>query len=344
MRKKIFLLLALACSTPVVLAAPTLGWIAMATIIGIPIAFAYWAIPALLLLFLISWVISRFIPFSGKGNILVAGLLSIGFLALPAIILNGKIERKAHSYVAGDHNEIVLPVEFEAIAVRSKPRWKRRSTPCDGFCLHALLSGTAERVLVIDTTDFSAAISGEEEALEFSLQKRNNCPPVTLVPGHHNLNLNVEQSGERRPVNALEEMNLRISTGECLISRKAKLGDADVVLTVGRLVRGQQHAADLGFSWTEKTEIVDRITVHSIDKNNEMFVETYRWTGVRYRPFAFAMVPGPLFGYGLDMKMGWLRRQKRINISRKYYSAPDWASFLVDTLGLDLRLGGVLQK
>ena len=143
----------------------------------------------------------------------------------------------------------------------------------------------------------------------------------------------------------MELIKLKISEGECLVSKKAKLSDADIVITRGRAISGGSHASRPGFRLFTDTIIADRITVHQKMAMDGAFNEIYRWTGVTFKPFAWILVPAPQSGYGFDVNMGWWRTVQRINIAKRYDDKSDWPLFLTGTLGLDLQLdGGFAEK
>ena len=280
----------------------------------------------------------------GKRRFLTITIGVLGVLFLSAQLLNYKIENKVQAIVSDDHDELILPLQFESVALRTKRRWNGSGTSCEGFCLHALLTGTAQKVLVTNTKDFFKTLSFDDEAIEYSLQRREVCPEVKFTPGHHRLDLPFDRDSGKRAANAIEEIKLRMSSGDCLISTPSTLGQADVVLTRARMVQGPHYASRLGFSLSTETETVDRLAVHTVDKTNVRFEELYRWTGVQYFSFSGALIPSPLFGSELEVNMGWLRREERINISSKYYEHPDWVGFLTQTLELDLTLDGDVSR
>jgi len=280
----------------------------------------------------------------GKRRFLTISVGVLALFILPAQFLNYKIERKVQAIVADDRNDLALPLQFESVGLRTKRRWNGSGTSCEGFCLHALLTGTAKKVLITNTKDFSKPISFEDEAIEYSLQRRDVCPTVKFTLGHHRLELPFDRSSGKRAANAIQDMKLRMSDGECLVATPATLGEADVVLTRARMVQGPHYASRLRFSITKDTETVDRLAVHVVDQANGTFDEVYRWTGVQYFNFTGGFIPSPLFGYGLEINMGWLRKKRRLNISRKHYEHPNWVGFLTKTLGLDLVLDGEVSR
>jgi|GEM_PF-1800765 len=311
--------------------------------LGLPIGILCWAIPAIFVIAMSYFLLSKVMPYR-NGRHVVAVSASIALvLVIPAQIINLGIWGKVHNLVRSDHNNLQSPVRIKSIAVRKKYSFGRGITPCGGFCLHALLTGSAERVLLVhgdrrgnmkDVPDLS------DDAIEFSFKKSATCPAVKFTPGHHSLKIPRDRSSKKRYANAIEAMKLRISNGDCLISRPAKLRDSDMIITVKRLMRGVSNA-DIGFNIFNNTITADRISVH-VPAQDEL-KEVYRWTGVQYKPLVM-LLPAPMFGYQFDMGMGWLRVDRDVNIENKFYEHPDWTNFLTKTLGFNLELDGAQSE
>ena len=346
-RKHIIVLALLGLLSIVVLAVPELGILPMLVIIGIPISIAYWSVPALFLIATISYVIYHAMGFSGRTGALLAVSLSGILLAIPAYMLNMQMEKQAFSHVSNDHNSLTLPLPFGKIAVVTKGSGKYAkdsSTRCDGFCLHALLSGSARSILMLESREPFTPLQPDAEAVEFTIERLPQCPETIFASGRHTLSLPNGKSRKKGTANAVELIKLKISEGECLVSKKAKLSDADIVITRGRAISGGSHASRPGFRLFTDTIIADRITVHQKMAMDGAFDEVYRWTGVTFKPFAWILVPAPQSGYGFDVNMGWWRSVQRINIAKRYDDKSDWPLFLTGTLGFDLQLDGTFAE
>lgn len=322
-----------------VLALPELGMIAAITFIGLPLAAVYWAIPAVFLITALSYPIYRAMPVKGKTGMAASVLGALVCLAVLAQLLNRGIHSDAQSYAGDDHNNLVLPISAETIAVRTngRPRHNRESyTLCDGFCLHALLTGSAKRITMALTKNMHAEIDPAMQGMQYWIEKRDKCPTVNFRSGGHELEIRTVRERGERVRSAVEFMKFRMSEGQCLVSRKARIDESDIIISHGKLKRPDYSRRHDGFSFTGSTVNADRITVHTINKNDRSITEHYRWTGIRYQPFLPVFLPGPIIGNGFDVNMGWLRGSQRLNIKEKYYERPDWPGFLTDTLGLDL--------
>lgn len=330
----LFLLAMVAC------AVPGLGMFAALTFIGLPIAFALWAVPAIFLVVALTYVYWRLLPLPRIVGIGAAVILCAVTLTVPAYLLNLKLEADAEVFAAGDHNELQLPLSAKTIAVRSNrgPRL-RGYTGCDGFCMHALLNGVAQTVVRIQVKEPLSNMDPEETGIAYSLGKRAQCPAVNFLPGGHELKLPRQKGSPTHPASAEQTMRLRMSNGDCLVEREATLKEADMVISNLRLLRAKRPV-DAGFSLSAQLISADRHTLHQRNASTGQLTETFRWTGVQYKPFLWVLVPGPLFGNSFDVEIGWLRRNKRINITANRNYEPDWPGFLVNTLGLNLALHG----
>ena len=317
------------------LALPEIGLVAAMSFVGLPVTLVLWGAPALFLLLAIARLVWRVLPVPGAAGAIISIVLAAGILAVPAYLLNLQIHAKAQSYVAGDRDELTLPPKADVIALRERARTGRDILPCGGFCLHALLSGTAREVLVVSTNTPHEAFSAAEPAIGFSLQKRAVCPEISFQPGGHGLKLPEMNGAGGRGADPVEEMKLRISEGECLVRRQAVLSEAELVISRGSVVSGVGYGSRAGFSLTADTSTVERTSVHVPAAGG--FREAYRATTVRYFPFIPLLLPGPQTGYGMEVNNGWWRRTAYINRSR-YDDEYAWGRFLTEKLGFDLAL------
>ncbi|MEJ6709937.1 MAG: hypothetical protein QNK92_14290 [Amylibacter sp.] len=150
----------------------------------------------------------------GKRHFLMIFLAVLGVLIVPAQLLNFQMERKVQALVEGDRDELVLPLKFEAVTLRTKSVWNSSGSLCGGFCLHALLTGTAKKVLKTNTKNFTKPIDFDEEVIEISLQRRDTCPAITFSPGQHRLDIPLDRTSGKRAANAIEDMKLGMNSGE----------------------------------------------------------------------------------------------------------------------------------
>lgn len=271
---------------------------------------------------------------------IIGWLIFSGIASFSVFSTNDEMEAQAHSLVSEDHNDIVLPLQFEAIAVRNRgPISRNDSFKCRGFCMHALLNGVTKKFLVVQVSDLTSPPSVDDKAMQFSLQKMENCPQTKFTPGHHSLKLPRNGTDQDRSASAIEEMKLRMVLGECLISEPATLGNADILVRVWRPVSGRRPF-DLGFSLSSDAVFADRMAVYRINRSSDSFKEVYRWTGVQYYPIRSSVFPTVNFRGAFKMRLGWPRDLKRINIANKYYERPDLVGLLTKSLGLDLVLRG----
>jgi hypothetical protein len=340
MRAYKFALILLGVLSLVVLALPWLGTIAAVSVIGIPIAIAYWAIPAIFLVALIVYCLARLLPLPTPAALVGASILCGLILAVPPFVLNKVTEAEAVSQTLGDVDRLQIPHKVDVIGVVQRTFPTNRNNPrttCDGFCLHALLSQTASEVLIANEVGRVVTFSTSQPATGYRLERRAQCPQVNFRSGSHELKLPPDASSGTRAASAEEIMKLEISQGNCLISRETTLADAQWVLQRGIIVEPDVNARSAGFNLTKSTVRADRLAVFERQEGGN-FDEVYRWTGVTYNPLFPVLLPGPEFKSSLQMAFGWLRLEKTINIDDRYYQGPDWEEFLVKKLGFELML------
>lgn len=321
------------------LAAPELGILPAITIIGIPLAFAYWFTPAFFTVALLAYIIYRFLPLPG----MVGGAVSLIFagvlLAIPPYLLNMPILSKAASLAKEDRDTFQLPLKTDVLANREKFRFRKDGNRCDGVCLHALLSGTAKRFLVAHMDNPSGDIVPDQDVTAFHLENREVCPSTQAKTGEPKLEFPRSKGDKGRTADPLETLKLRAAEGVCLVSAPAKLGEADVVISRGLITPGVRWNTRAGYGLFNDTVSAERTSVH-VKTAGEGFKETYRATEVRYRPFAWLLLPAASMSSGPSLHSGWWRRQAKINVKSRYHNPTEWAEFLTGPLGLDLKLEG----
>ncbi|MEZ5812389.1 MAG: hypothetical protein R3D45_13335 [Rhizobiaceae bacterium] len=329
----------------IALVLPEIGTVAAITIIGLPLAIVYWALPALFLVALIAFGISRVLPLrNGAALIAVSLAASLLLLAVPPSIINIGIDNEAAAIVAGDRSKLALPLRARAIAFRqpaARARLREADegySTCNQFCIHALLNGVADRFLIVNVKDPHAAIALNEPAVEYTLRKMPACPPVRYKSAVRDLDFRTPRERGAKQLDAVEELMLRVSSGTCLVSRDAVLGDADIAITDGNLKRRGKNAFGAGFDLGADTLSATRRTVHLIDGKAGSLTEIFRNTAVEYAPLGPMLLPVPHMAAELRTSMGWWRRNRRINMPSRYPGKAEWTSFLTGTLGLDLEL------
>ncbi|MFM9862398.1 MAG: hypothetical protein ACKVRO_02215 [Micropepsaceae bacterium] len=310
--------------------APSLIYVAMITIIGIPLALALMLAPLVFIVSLGSWFIGRRLMLGRIGYAIGAGATLLA-LAIPPHFINAALEKRAALLVAQDSDTLSKGLRARVIAVRNdKPRrFGRGETACDGFCMRALMNGVTERILFV-AQDLNEPLNGAMPALSFRLEKRAECPAVELRDGHDE----IKDKG-RKPKYAHELMQLEIAKGNCLIEETVPLNTADVVLSRGVVHRGESIIA-AGLDPTADTVKASRVSVH--ERQGRGFVETYRLTGVVTYLLWPVLAPTAEGAAEFRAYAVLARTASRKNLVSRYESEPDWSAFLTGTLGLDLAL------
>ncbi len=117
-------------------------------------------------------------------------------------------------------------------ASKKARNYEREASQCDDLCLRVLLTGTASRFLSLFPTDQTCRRPDAKPRLSFSLQRRDVCPrrPDSSQALMCSISLETETAGK---ADAIDLIQLRIATGECLIQRATLLSEAEIVITRG---------------------------------------------------------------------------------------------------------------
>lgn len=323
-------LLALTLLTTAVIAFPELAMIAAISIVGIPIAIAMWVAPSLLLMCVLFLVIYRFVPLQGPRRVFLSIALVPAMLALTPFLLNLPVYMQAREWIEGDLNNIVLPLNARVIGVR------QTENECDEFCVRALLTGTADKIIVMRTVRGNEEPDPQRRAIAFGFERRSACPEIKAKFNSNWLALPNED--QQRPLVTVNDIvNLKASQGLCLIREEATLAEADIVISRhevkrrGYLVDGTPLKYDDALS-------AYRLSVHIRETPSTTFREIYRHTEVRYRSLGYFMLPVPT-GSGLVQELGWWQTGRELNANDRHENPEDaWGEFLSETLGFTLTL------
>lgn len=308
------------------LAVPTLTVVALISVIGIPLGLLMMATPTLFSVVALANVVQRLHRRDGVAAVLASLAVAVAVLAGFAAFCNSLVDRRADSFLAGDVDAIERPLHARAIGLAGRDVfvWNRHQTRCAELCQRLLLSGAAERVLVPATRPDEVEWSAGTPAFSFRLEARGSCPTVQL-PGR----LSDRTVDDAKPD---EAVRLVIAGGRCLVEEPATMGDADAVVTAGRVQRG---AGDAGLSPMADTVTVDRATVHV--RQDGGLVERFRWTGVTVGRHPFVPVPTLIGGAELRMDPGfWRDRVTRNPRGFATTEGVDAVRFARDELGLDV--------
>lgn len=327
------LLVALGLAALFCLIGAPLAMVAMISIIGLPIALVMAVVPGLFLTLLTARLAHAGLARLGIRSALASALLAVSCLAAIPLLLNSDLEDRANSLVAADLDQLRLPLPVRHVAIRDRDSggYGVGRSRCGELCQRLLLTGRAERVLVLPVGEIDRNLDPATPAAAFTLSMRGSCPAVDLQSTQGSFVV----QGEPRRVDVAERMRLSIASGRCLEEQAGRLGDADSVLSAARVAKGvTDYGAGLD-PWAD-TVRADRLTVHL--REGESFREIYRRTSVVYAPLAPILVPTYVFGYGLEIRPGWLRVTRRLNQPSPPGDGPGLGGLLQDRLQIDIAL------
>lgn len=312
---------------------PSLPFVLAITIIGLPITVFLLLAPFLFLVFAGTTWAGPQLGGGRKGHGL--GLvLTLAVLALPAALGNHLLERRAKALLADDHDD-ASPFTARTVAWRSDTAgaFGKDETRCGEFCLRALLTGAADRVLVVHEAP-DVAIDPARSVDAFRMERRDACPPVKLRQGAgHDFNALFVRAHDPKAQRADERMQLAIAKGHCLIAERAPLGAADAVTSAGAV-----HKPPRAAWWNPLADTVQaqRITLHV--KRADAFAEAYRRTGVVMRTLGPFYAPTAESGAEFRAWPTLYRHEERRNLAAPGNDRPDFGEFVSRRLGMRLEL------
>lgn len=322
------------------LAVPGIHILLLFTGIGIPLIPFVIVLPALVLIWCCILLFRLILPFKGRSNTIAAYVATALALFLPAQWLNNANYAQAVAVTAQDHSSATLPLHINTLAIVN--RGYGSSGKCDRLCLHSLLNGTADTVIMHAAEISDALPDMEQTATAYSFEKRAFCPPVDLDRRHYVLPENgipvLDRSLITPQRNAAELASQRIASGDCLVSRMALLSEADHVIALGPVKRTKPKHPGFGFDFKLNDMNVSRLNVYE-RRDGAGFTEVFRASSGTYHQFFHFLIP--MASWAQDAPSGWIKVMRSIS-ERDYSSQNKWDVFgtLEETLGLKLKLDG----
>ncbi len=318
------------------LASPGIAIFLMFSVIGIPLVPATILFPPIVLVWCCVLAFRLILPIKGRVGTLAACIATALLLLLPAQWANNAAYVRTVELTANDHNRAVLPLRSETLAVIN--RQKGSGAFCGRLCLHALLTGSASTVIVASVPIGTALPSLNEIATAYYFERHAICPAVELDPKQYALpqhGIPALSGYVMKPTRkAAEIATQRIATGTCLMSRKARISEAELMVILGSVVEEKKESK--GFQFALKGMEIAQLNVLQ-RKEAGAFDEVFRATSGSYTRFIPVLVP--MASWVMSEPSGWLRTKSSLN-DRDYSSQKAWDVFgtLEDTLGIKLEL------
>ncbi len=250
------------------------------TIIGIPIAALVLAAPTLLFYVFLFWALHKQMRKSFEDQMAAAAasvVLILAFVIPPSYFYNHWVEERLPALIAEDHNDISLPVKVKTIALRQE----HFGLGCGGFCLYALLSGAAERVLLVraSVADLWADETASQKIVAYRLVENEHCVPPDKWDGFALFGFESGKTTNGQTIKLKSEMLRRMGHGQCLVKEaEADITDADLIITL----QSQWHGQGGVWKHVDYLRASSRILVHQRNETGQGMKEIYRWTGGFY--------------------------------------------------------------
>ena len=272
--------------------------ILLISFIGIPVAMALALIPPIALFLVLASLFAWPVRKRGWKAVLAAFIPAAAAMFLIPAGMNILAEREAQDLVSGDNAPVAAPFTGRSLALLVRPRHKEE---CLNLCQRALVSGAVQTFIVASMKRTWPEPDLEAEGTAYWLERREKCEPVKLRGKASEF----PRSADRQdPSPALR---LLIAGGQCLVSSRRLVADADAVLQFAEMVDGRGNRDSLDPFHVPMRAV--RLTWHVRD--NARFRETIRQTAVEYSVLSLPLMPALLGGAELRMHAG-LQRKRRV--------------------------------
>lgn len=312
--------------------------------IGLPVA-AFLAVAPFLFIFALVWLLVRQAVHLGSSKRVanIRGLIATSVLfALPGAYSNFEAQRVIYDVQRADIDALDGPLGGGTIAFQGqRSRNGSERTPyCDGMCMHALLTGEADRFIRLQGSEHGQPFDPSLPGTAFYFERRDTCPQVEFREDIYQSFLNPDQSGQRRDtVEGLQIANLRILDGLCLIQEPATTPQADVVL-----FRGDINVSD------DVAPVLAPMRVirgSAFRRAGDAWEEVYRRSAISAEPMWPLFVPASTFDAGggdFSEQFGPLRYERLVGSDSRFRLEFNWYNFVTAELGYSLSLETVDGK
>lgn len=312
--------------------------VALISIIGIPVALAFLALPALASLYIAGELVHQLSRVFRRGPAKPVSRRTVAVLVTAASFIaaqaaNLHIGASARALTAGDFaRRDAAPIDRFALT-GDRLRDKDEKFPaCDSLCLRLLISGAVKEVILTGPVDPAAGPSAGARAIAAKFEQRGVCAQQFYFPSAPSP-LVARGKALVGEYAAYEEARRRQDEGHCLVETETRLGAAEAVLAQMETRQGKS-AASAGFDLLADTRTATQLSLYR--RKGAVFEEISRRTVVRYEPLLFFAAPTYLHSYGLDTKLGFARWTSYLNARGRQYGSAAQKAFVTEVMGLDL--------
>lgn len=284
------------------------------------------------LVVLILLAVLKYLPKTLKRRRLWAIAITCIIVLGPALIISLVNQIRISELIKADQNNLSLPLNFNTVAIRRWDKFETNVTSCDDLCLHLLISGASERVVIIKEFDITSPPSFQSIGTAFHLETRKTCPDLKFESRSQTLRIKPFE-GRKRYYH--KKMEHEISKGRCLIQSSTDLSRVDMVISTGSL-RNNQNGTNVKLPLF--SQAAGRVSVHV--RNENRLEERYSWTGLTYNnPFNYVPLPRRITGQ-YQISIGYDSFISSLGPSSsqfRYMSDEYWTHLLTTKMGVKFK-------
>ena len=288
----------------------SIAFIAIQSVIGIPIAYLLAAIPTVFLLSFLTLVIALALKIEGGRKIALAVALALGVMLLVPLVHNGMGRFYVNHLVKDDQTPAIEPWAGGTMGLVVPAD---RDVECNSLCQKMLGRGFAQRFIVASIPADSREIDAVKKAKAYHLEPSRLCKSQPSIWGLD------------------PTFKLRLAQGACLVNEPAQLLQADAVLWHRAIHNDRVPGADMD---PFKLPMAAKRLSFYRRRGSKRQDEVWRETSVRYATLFPLLIPTYTTTYG-GMALpgaGWARESKTAGVKE----VPEVEAFLQSQLQLDL--------
>ncbi len=226
----------------------------------------------------------------GMGGLVVPLLIVAAIVMGTPYTLNQDTYHQTQGLIADDidiQQPIVLGDSIAFIVAPPRGYNARDPVKCSAQCQKLLYNGAVKNVMIGKLPAFNVDDVATYNVKSFFIEKKDEC---------------------LGNIKAIDPVNRRIASGECLVSQTVSLANADMI-HVHQIIREDRLKSDLYL----KANTIKAKRNRILERTGIRYKTVYQKTEVQAKPLSYPLIFGVIPKYGLDMDIGFVRTNLVIN-------------------------------
>lgn len=256
------------------------------------VGFYLFAVPGIILLIAPSVLVYTFLIYSFAKFLInksitypyiLSSIVLIGAGCIASLILNLPIWKQVDELKNSDvvlQEKVIFPDSVAIFSDHYEPGFQdKNNILCNPLCQYLLYNKATKKVIIGFGSVSPEDIDQEKQLTSYTVEHRDNCQQQgTVVNDKEN--------------SAIQNVQMRMASGECLVKSISPLGDASLIFTHLRTFQNSQVKDR--WSLTRNAMSINQIGL--IKKASEGYRTIYRYSKIEAKPFLFPLSLGSIVG------------------------------------------------